>query len=155
MPARFLLSDMEKIDIYKHRYSKFDKPVDPIDYEFISDMLRSKNRVRKSFGLCSEPWDKYFELAHVNERGSSCAYGTINRINVRLAGHHATRKKKTYFNSMYIYLNNGFYYLECFVQTSWSRGKVVGPDTTVYKVEEKSLRSDLPIILDEIFQHVC
>jgi hypothetical protein len=143
---------MEKINIYKHRGSGLDKAIDKIDVNYISEQLKSKNLSLKPFGLCSEPWDKYFNVSHKKGHVSSCC-GIENNIHSRLNRNMTTLKKNIYVHSIDIYLNNGFYYFECMVQDS-NKSKTSGPEDIVYKVEQENLKKYLPIILNEVFKHV-
>lgn len=143
-------TELNKIDIYQHRYSKNDNPVDKINAEYIGNLLKSKG-LNKTHYTNSSKCMTYSEHC-VDERGITRPGNIINAIWVKL------HEKKTYSNKVFfsyikIYLNKEFYYLECFEQTS-IRINTKGAEITFYKIHQNNLESELPLILDEIFLYV-
>jgi len=141
---------IEKLDIYHFRGDIDNKVKDRLNnIDLISELLISKGLVLKEFGLCAEPFDKYFEICHINENGVSSVRHPLNHILVILNSETSTRKKRKYFHWIEIYYIEGFYYLFCLVQEPFYRN-TIGPDNTVYKVKE----NEISIALDEIFEDV-
>ncbi len=140
---------MEKIDIRDFRlnidkvntYVKEEIP----DMDLITNLLFSKGLIRKVFGLCAEPWDKYFSIYNVDERGVSCVKNPLNNIHIRLNYNTSTRKKKVYFYSVDINYINGFYYFCCLAQSSIFGN--ANKQHIVYKIN----KSEISKVLDEIF----
>jgi len=141
---------MEKIDIFNFRASieKGIKSVIP-DIDLITNILISKGFVRKSFGLCAEPFDKYFNVCNTDNRGVSCVKNPLNTIHVTTNYNTCTRKKRIYYYSIEINYINGFYYFYCLAQSSFYKNSM-GAEHTVYKVIE----DEISTTIDEIFNGV-
>lgn len=141
---------MEKIDIFNFRRNieKKNKSTIP-NIDLITNKLISKGLVLKEFGLCAEPFDKYFEICNTDDRGVSCVKNPLNTIHVKVNYNTSTRKKRIYFYSITINYINGFYYLCCLAQSSFYKNSI-GAEHTVYKVCEEEIST----IIDEIFNDV-
>lgn len=141
---------MEKIDIFNFRTNieKGTKSEIP-NLDLITNILISKGLVRKSFGLCAEPFDKYFNVCNVDDRHVSCVKNPLNTIYVRTNYNTSTRKKRIYFYSIEINYINGFYYLCCLAQSSFYKNPI-SAEHTVYKTNE----NEISTIINEIFNDV-
>ncbi len=64
---------MEKIDIHNFR-TDIEKriKIEIPNINLISNLLISKGLVIKRFGLCAEPFNKYFSICNTNKRGVLC-----------------------------------------------------------------------------------
>jgi hypothetical protein len=141
---------MEKIDIFEFRTSiqkRISSEIPNID--LISNKLIRKGLVKKQFGLCAEPFDKYFEICNTDNRGVSCVKAPLNTIHVVVNYNTSTRKKRIYYYSVQINYINGFYYFCCLAQSAFYK-KSIGAEHTVYKVNE----NDVSTVIDEIFNYV-
>ena len=141
---------MEKIEIFNFRASieKGVKSEIP-NKDLITNTLISKGLVRKSFGLCAEPFDKYFNICNTDNRGVSCVKNPLNTIYITSNYNTSTRKKRIYYYSIEINYINGFYYFCCLAQSSFYKSSM-GAEHTVYKVAE----DEISTIIDEIFNDV-
>ena len=93
--------ELNKINIYQHRGSKNDEPVDKINAEFIGNLLKSKG-LNKTHYTASSKCMTYAEH-YVDERGISRPGNIINAIWVKLH-ENKTHSNKVFFSTVKIYL---------------------------------------------------
>lgn len=141
---------MEKIDIsnFRTNIEKGIKTEIP-NIDLISNLLISKGLKIKMFGLCAEPFNKYFSICNTDKRGVSCVKETLNTIHVVVNYNTSTRKRKIYFFSIQINYIDNFYYLCCLAQSQFYK-KSMGAKHIVYKATEYEIST----ALDEIFKDV-
>ena len=140
---------MKTIDIYDFRDEehKPEKPFQKINYSLIGDLLKKHGIVQKSFGLCAEPFERYFEQGHLNKRGVSSARGEINCIYADI-NHNFTYKRYTLFSHIEIIQMDGEYYVCCLAQESHYKKNIRGTKEKVFVCHEE----ELEMVIDEIFQ---
>lgn len=115
----------------------------------ITNILNSKGLTHKRFGLCAEPYDKYYEIYHTDENKVSSYKTPLNTIHVTVNEQNSTRKRKKYFRSIKINYIDDYYYLCCLAQSSFFK-ESSGAEHIVYKVKE----NEIPLAINEIFTNV-
>lgn len=144
---------IKEITIYEYRTKQYKKEIDIIEFtdrNGVIDILKSFDLVEKQFGLCAEPYDKYFEIGFIDDRGVS--HGYINKFNVihaTLNRYHCTCKKIRYYYGLDITQTNENYHIVAMAQSPSRYRNIKGLESMVYMCEFNELEQTIKMILKD------